>query len=222
MIARILISIVLVLSFMGNNVQTADGEEGNSLAPQSTEARGEKRVLAVAVKFPDAQPGKSLEEIKKRITVSLNAYVTDQSYGQTSIKADFRGWVMLPDSLAEYKLSPYNFKVDRNKVRKLVEDTMSSLEKEVDFSNYDQMVIVPGVTTTPGQGYGMICYCANPGMLSGVSKRYIPKYETLKSKGGKEFRGGVIVAAENAHLGMFAHDYIHTLGGIQDGKRLAP
>ena len=222
MMARILISIALVLSFLGGNVLPTNGDEGNFLGPQSTQAKGEKRVLIVAVKFPDAQPSKSLEEIKKRVIVSLNAYVTDQSYGQISIMSDFKGWVMLPDSLSEYKVSPYNFKVDKKRVRKLVEDTMSSVEREVDFSNYDQMVIIPGVNTMPGQGYGMICYCANPGMLSGVSKRYVPKYETLKSKGGKEFRGGVIVAAENAHLGMFAHDYIHTLGGIQDGKRLAP
>jgi M6 family metalloprotease-like protein len=219
---RILISITLVLSFLGGTVPSAGGEEGSFLGPQSTQARGEKRVLMVTVKFPDAQPGKSLEEIKQRAAVSLSDYMTEQSYGQISIKADFRGWVMLPDSLSAYKVSPYNFKVDKKRVRKLVEDTMSSVERDVDFSNYDQMVIIPGVNTMPGQGYGMICYCANPGMLSGVSRRYVPKYETLKTRGGKEFRGGIIVAAENAHLGMFAHDYIHTLGGIQDGKRLAP
>jgi M6 family metalloprotease-like protein len=220
--ARILIFITLVLSFLGGAVPSAGGEESNFLGPQSTQARGEKRVLVVAVKFPNAQPGKSLEEIKQRAAISLSDYMTDQSYGLISIKADFRGWVMLPNSLSEYKVSPYNFKVDKKRVRKLVEDTMSSVEGEVDFSHYDQMVIIPGVNTMPGQGYGMICYCANPGMLSGVSKRHVPKFETLKAKGGKEFRGGVIVAAENAHLGMFAHDYIHTLGGIQDGKRLAP
>jgi M6 family metalloprotease-like protein len=220
--ATIFISIAFVMSFLGGNVPPVSGGESNFLGPQSTQARGEKRVLVVAVKFLDAQPGKSLDEIKRRAIVSLNAYVTDQSYGQISIKADFRGWVMLPDSLSHYKVSPYNFKVDKKRVRKLVEDTMSSIEGEVDFSRYDQLVIIPGVNTMPGQGYGMICYCANPGMLSGVSKRYVPKYEPLRTKGGKEFRGGVIVAAENAHLGMFAHDYIHTLGGIQDGKRLTP
>jgi hypothetical protein len=59
-------------------------------------------------------------------------------------------------------------------------------------------------------------------MLSGVTKRFIPRYETLRSKAGREFRGGIVVAAENAHLGMFVHDYFHLLGGIQDGKRLAP
>jgi hypothetical protein len=74
----------------------------------------------------------------------------------------------------------------------------------------------------PGKGYGMICYCANPGMLSGVTKRYVPRYETLRSRGGKEFRGGIFVGAENAHLGMFAHDYFHALAGIHEGKRLAP
>jgi hypothetical protein len=59
-------------------------------------------------------------------------------------------------------------------------------------------------------------------MLSGVSRRYVPRYETLRLKSGREFRGGVFVGAENAHLGMFAHDYFHALGGIHDGKRLAP
>lgn len=220
--AKILTCIILVVFLLIPQVQSAPGEKDNFLGPQSTQASGEKRVLVLVVRFPDAQPGKSLEEIKRRITGSLNAYVMEQSYGQTSIKADFRGWVMLPDSLADYKVSPYNFRVDRKRVAKLIEDAMSAVEREVDFSNYDQIMIIPAVHTTPGQGYGMICYCANPGMLSGVTKRYVPRYETLRSKGGKEFQGGVCVGAENAHLGMFAHDYFHTLGGVQDGKRLAP
>lgn len=220
--AKILACIALVVFLLVPQVQSAPGEKDNFLGPQSTLAIGEKRVLVLVVRFPDAQPGKSLEEIRRRITGSLNAYVREQSYGQTSIKADFRGWVMLPDSLAQYKVSPYNFKVDKKRVAKLTEDAMSAVEQEVDFSNYDQILIIPAVHTTPGQGYGMICYCANPGMLSGVTKRYVPRYETLRSKGGKEFQGGVCVGAENAHLGMFAHDYFHTLGGIQDGKRLAP
>jgi hypothetical protein len=48
------------------------------------------------------------------------------------------------------------------------------------------------------------------------------RYETLRARSGKEFSGGVFVGAENAHLGMFAHDYFHALGGIHEGKRLAP
>jgi M6 family metalloprotease-like protein len=222
MIAKVFACIVLVIFSLASQVQSAPGERDNFLGEQSTQAVGEKRVLVVFVKFPDAQPTRSLEETKNRITVSLNAYVKEQSYGQTSLRLDFRGWVMLPDSLSEYKISPYNYKVDKKRVRKLIEDTMSGIEKEVDFSNYDQILLLLGVRTSPGQGYGMICYCANPGILSGVTKRYTPRFETLRSKGGKEFQGGVFVSAENAHLGMFAHDYFHTLGGVQNGKRLAP
>ena len=99
---------------------------------------------------------------------------------------------------------------------------MKVIEEDVDFSSYDHMLIIPAVHTTAGKGYGMICYCANPGMLSGVTKRYTPKYLTLKSAGGKEFNGGIFVGTENAHLGMFAHDYFHALAGIQGDKRLVP
>jgi M6 family metalloprotease-like protein len=222
MIAKVFTSIILVIFSLATQAQSAPEKADNILGEQSTQAVGEKRVLVVVVKFPDAQPSKSLEEIKKRITVSLNTYVKEQSYGQTSLRVDFRGWVNLPESLSQYKVSPYNFKVDRKRVRKLIEDSLSVLEKEVDFSNFDQILIIPGVQTMPGQGYGMICYCANPGMLSGVTKGNIPRFETLRTPGGKEFQGGVLVGAENAHLGMFAHDYFHTLGGVQNGKRLVP
>lgn len=89
----------------------------------------------------------------------------------TWIKADFRGWVMLPESIQEYKVSPYNFKVDRTRVKKLVEDSMSAVENDVDFSQYQHIIVTVGAFTTSGKGYGMICYCANPGMLSGVRKK---------------------------------------------------
>jgi len=196
--------------------------EESSLGPQSAQAIGEKSVLMVVVRFPDATPTTPLEVVKRRVVEGLSAYVNEQSYGLASIKADFRGYVTLPDSLTKYKVSPHNFQVDKRRVGKLIEDTMTAIEKEVDFSFYDHILIIPAVHTMPGKGYGMICYCANPGMLSGVTKRHVPRYETLRSKGGKEFRGGVFVGAENANLGMFAHDFFHALGGIQDGRRLVP
>jgi M6 family metalloprotease-like protein len=192
------------------------------LGPQSTISKGEQKVLMVAVRFPDVEPSVPIDQIRKRAINGLDEYLREQSYGQTWISADFRGWVRLPDPLSKYNVSPYNFKVDRSRVRKLIEDTMTALESKVDFSNYQHILIIPGVNTTPGKGYGMICYCANPGMLSGTSKKSVPSYHTLRSKGGQEFSGGIFVGAENAHLGMFAHDFFHALGGIYDGKRLAP
>jgi M6 family metalloprotease-like protein len=201
--------------------RTAQAEDWD-LGPQAEKGRGEQRVLVAAVKFPDAEPSQDLEQIKRRAVTALDYYMREQSYGRAWLKADFKGWVRLPDSLSAYKVSPHNFQVDRRRVRKLIEDTMTALEGDVDFSRYDHILIIPGVHTMPGKGYGMICYCANPGMLSGVSKRYRPSYVTVKSKGGKEFNGGVFVGAENAHLGMFAHDFFHAVGGIKEGKRLVP
>jgi hypothetical protein len=36
------------------------------------------------------------------------------------------------------------------------------LRKRVDFSQYRHIIVIHGAFTTPGNGYGMICYCADP------------------------------------------------------------
>jgi hypothetical protein len=195
-------------------------QQENFLGPQSKQAKGEHRVILLAVRFPDVKPSFSLDHIKKRAVTRLNDYVKIQSYGQAWIKPHFIGWVSLPDPISQYRVSPDNFEVDRGKVRKLIEDTMTAVEKKVDFSHYDHMLIIPGAFTLPGKGYGMACYCANPGMLTGV--RGFPRNVTLRSKGGQEFSGGMSVGVENAHLGMFAHDLFHAFGGVHAGKRLVP
>ena len=220
---------MLVLALIVLSWGTGYSEE-NDLGLQSTQAIGEKRVLIVAVRFPDAAPSVPIETVKRRAVSGLNAYVAEQSYGLASINADFRRYIALPSSLSKYKVSQYNNQVDAGRVRKLVEDTMTTLENEVDFSSYDHILIIPAVSTTAGHGYGMICYCANPGMLTEIKKTHgkrswgrEPQYETLRSKSGKQFKGGVFVGAENANLGMFAHDYFHALGGIYGrGQRFAP
>jgi len=174
----------------------------------------------LAVRFKDVEPKMSLDRIRERAVSRLNDYVKTQSYGQAWITPHFIGWVLLPDNLSAYRVSPDNFQVDRGRVRKLVEDAMSAVENQVDFSRYDHLLIIPGAFTLPGKGYGMMCYCANPGMLTGV--RGNPAYVSLHSRGGQSFAGGVLVGVENAHLGMFAHDFLHALGGVHESSRLVP
>jgi len=218
---RFLLCLLFALTlFACQGAQIKGVEENQILGPQSKMARGELHVLMAAVRFPDVESRFSLDRIRKRAVKELDDYLREQSYGQAWLKADFRGWLRLPDPISRYKVSPYNYQVDRTRVRKLIEDTMTALENQVDFSRYHHMLIIPGAFTTPGKGYGMICYCANPGMLTGV-KRY-PDYVTLSSRKGKQFQGGVFVGTENAHLGMFAHDFFHALGGIYNNKRLIP
>jgi hypothetical protein len=213
--------LLLFLSLGPAQVDMASGVDKSVLGPQSTQAKGRQHVLVAAVRFPDVEPTFTLEQLKKKAGTSLDGYVREQSYGKTWVEADFRGWVNLPDPISAYKLSPHNFDVDKTKIRKLIEDTMTALEDKADFSQYQYILVIPGAQTSPGKGYGMLCYCANPGMLTGVMKEKVA-YATLKSKRGKEFKGGVFVSAENAHLGMLAHDFFHGLGGIHEGKRLAP
>ena len=212
---------ILFLLLAGLQESLAKGSEEESiLGPQSKQAIGEQHVLVLAVRFPDVEPRFPIKLIRKKVVRGLDKYVKEQSYGLTWVKADFRGWITLPDPIRKYNVSPYNFKVDKTRVKKLIEDSMSAVEKEADFSQYQHIIVILGAFTTPGKGYGMICYCANPGMLSGVKQniRYVP----MESKGGQTFRGGVCVAAENAHLGMFAHDFFHALGGLYKNKRLIP
>jgi hypothetical protein len=179
---------------------TMPAKEDPILGLQSQQARGEQHVLILAVKFPDVEPSFPLKRIRRKAVRGLNNYVREQSYSLTWVKADFRGWIKLPDPIRKYKISPRNFEVDRTRVKKLIEDSMTAVEKQVNFSQYQHILVIPGAFTTPGKGYGMICYCANPGMLSGVRKN--ARYVSMESKGGKPFRGGVCVAAVN---GLF-HD----------------
>jgi len=197
-----------------------ESQERNILGLQSGRAKGEIKLLVAVAQFPDVQPRVSLRKIERIVVQELDDYVKDQSYGEAWVKAEFMGYVSLPDSISAYRISPNNFDVDRGRVRKLIEDTMTAVESRVDFSQYHNMLIVPAAMTQPGKGYGMMCYCANPGMLTGV--RGNPRFVTLRSRGGKTFSGGVFVGTENAPLGMFAHDFFHALGGVSDNKRLVP
>ncbi|NPV04653.1 MAG: hypothetical protein HPY67_07970 [Syntrophaceae bacterium] len=217
-VAAAWVVLALLFSAAPGTKAFAGGDDG--LGMQSDQATGGLRVLAVAVRFPDARPSFDLDNIRRRAVGDLDRYVREQSYGKAWVKADFRGWVDLPDPLSLYKVSPYNFQVDRRRVRKLIEDAMTGVEADVDFGRYQHILIIPGVRTMPGQGYGMLCYCANPGMLTGVRGNLA--YATVQSRGGAAFRGGIFVGCENAHLGMFAHDFFHALGGIDAGKRRVP
>lgn len=193
------------------------------LGPQSRQATGEQRVLIVAVRFPDWRPSIPFEKMKQKVEASLR-YIGDQSYGKAWVKTDFVGWVTLKAPLKKYSVSRYNFGVDKSRIKKLIKDTMTAIEDQVDFSVYQHMIIVPCVYTSGGQGYGMVYYNANPGMLGTTRKRgyYYRKYITVRSEGGKTYSGGISMGTENAHPGVYPYDFMYHLGGIHENRRLLP
>jgi M6 family metalloprotease-like protein len=181
---------------------------------------GPQRLLIVAVRFPGIRPALDLAEIQAKVE-RVRRYVEESAYGKMKLETDRVGWYELPASLGEYAVSPYNFKVDRTRVRRLLADALSAASRETDLEKYRVVWIVVGVRTTPGEGYGMIAYAANPGMLSGVRFGKV-RMETIELQGRRPFSGAVIVSADNAHVGHAAHDLLHALGGVQDGLRAVP
>lgn len=67
----------------------------------------------------------------------------------------------------------------------------------------------------------MIAYAANPGMLSQV-RGGRAAMRTITLPGGGAYSDGAIVSAFNAHLGHVAHDLLHALGGVSEGRRVVP
>ena len=179
---------------------------------------GRQKLLVVAVRFADVEPMVSLQDIETKSS-KVNRYLQAASYGKVSLSARLTGWYQLPGKLADYRVSPHNYQVERWKVRKLLSEALGAARADgADPSAFDQVWIVVGARTQPGKGYGMIAYCANPGLLTEDMRRGI-YFEKVDLAGGGSYRGPAVVSAENAHVGHVAHDLLHALGGAKDGKR---
>src|SRR3990172_7227798 len=126
---------------------------------------GPQRLLIVAVRFPGVRPTFDLAAIRAKVE-RVKRYVEVSAYGKMKLETDMVGWYELPAPVGEYAVSPYNFKVDRTRVRRLLADALSAASRETDLEKYRVVWIVVGVRTTPGEGYGMIAYAANPGKPS--------------------------------------------------------
>lgn len=192
-------------------------------AESSATVTGPRKLLVIATRFPGSAPTLTLEQIQEKIG-KVNRYVRESSYGKAWLEPVLAGWYDMPAGVDAYKVSPYNYKVDPERVRRLVTDALSAAQRDGDLGTYDLVWILVGVFTRPGEGYGMLCYAANPGMLSkGLSRgEFRPQLETISLAGGGSFAKPVTVSVENAHLGHVVHDLLHALGGIRDGRRVIP
>jgi M6 family metalloprotease-like protein len=186
---------------------------------------GTKRLLVVPVRFPDAAPAASLDDIRRK-AAQVGGIVHTASYGKVELAPTVLDWIDLPAPLADYKVSAYNYHVDRARVRRLFADALGAARRRggPDANTFDATWIVAGVRTMPNQGYGMIAYCANPGMLSGGARMRgaWARLETVSLTGGGRFSAPAVVSAENAHVGHVVHDLLHALGGARDGRRAVP
>lgn len=221
---RGLVVAVLTLAFVlvPLAAQAADAHRDPKLGLVSDIARGSKRYLVILVDFPNVQPRLPLAKVKERAVPRVARWYQAASHGQTRFNGTVKGPYTLPQPLTTYKVSPYNFRVDSQRVYALVRDALSLAEENgVALNDFDVVAVVHRCFTRPGKGYGMICYCANPGMISKVRRgraRYVP----ITTKRGTVFKKGVVVMAENFNLGFMVHDLAHAIGGVYHGARLVP
>ena len=207
-------ALILVVAVLAGRDQAAAG----IAAPVAV--IGPKRMLVVAVRFPGTVPAFSLPQVMEKVG-KVDRYFRAASYGKMWLEPKLVGWYEMPAALSHYQVSPFNYKVDRARVRRLVADALTAARKDAAIEEYHVVWILVGVRTRPGEGYGMIAYCANPGMLSGVRGQRAA-LEIVELPGGLAFSGPAIVSAENAHVGHAAHDLLHALGGAKDSRRVVP
>jgi hypothetical protein len=173
-----------------------------------------KKGIIILAEFPDVQHNISRDFVHKRFSQHLNDYVQEMSYNNVSLKIDVtKKWYTLPYSISQYKISSRNLEVDKSRVRKIIEDAVNAVDKDIDFSKYSFAAIVMRAKVTD---YGMIGLCGYPGMLGWGSE------DVLKTKSGQLVKGGVAIFSFQAHLGTLFHDIAHILGGVKGGKRMVP
>lgn len=170
--------------------------------------------IIILVEFPDVQHTVNRNLVQKRFSQQLNSYVKEMSYRAVSLEIDItKKWYKMPNSVSRYKISSRNLEVDKSRVRKLIDDALNAVDKEVAFSQYSFVAIFMGAKLTD---YGMIGLCGYPGMLGWSAG------DVLKTRSGQVIKGGVAIFSFQAHLGTLFHDIAHILGGVKGGKRMIP
>lgn len=189
-----------------------ESEEASKLGFHTTEAVGEKEYVVILADFPDVERTIDLETLEERMLEFLSEYFNQASYGKLVYEGTMVGPYELPESVEEYKISPKNMEVERSRVLKLVNDVINLADADVAFSEDLYVMISLGAT---GVEYGMVGYCAVPGML-GFATDNPPTTQS------GEVVSKAVVFCEIAHLGTYIHDNLHIIGGLKDNRRVTP
>jgi M6 family metalloprotease-like protein len=187
-------------------------ENNEKLGFHGTKSVGELEYIVILADFPDVERSIDPETISERMVGFLGEYFNQASYNKLVFEGSMVGPYSLPKPVEEYRISPINQEVDRSRVLKLVKDVINLADDDVLFSEDLYVMINLGAPPTE---YGMVGYCALPGMLGFSSD------QPITTKTG-EVVANAVVFCENAHLGTYIHDTLHMLGGVVDGQRVTP
>jgi len=203
---------------MGGIIQLSrDPVQGSQFrAPdlRAVDAVGEQKTIVILVEFPDIKNTFSREYVHRQIFVELNQYIKNVSYGKTWLTGDTtKKWYRLPMKAGDYGIGSEgeqnwftgNVLAYFAPMIRLVQDAVDLADSDVDFSRYRRTIIVLG--TGVMQKWYAFGGGAAAGFLVGLE---------WKTPSGKSVRGAHWVAA-GAHLGMYAHEFLHQIGGYEGG-----
>ena len=190
----------------------AGSETDAKLGFYTTEAVDDKEYVVIQADFSDVERSIDTETLSERMLEFPSEYLNQASYGKLVFEGTMAGPYKLPKPVGDYKISPINMEVDRSRVLDLVNDVINLADADVVFSEDLYVMIALGATQAE---YGMVGYCAIPGMLGFASD------QPITTQSG-EVVANAVVFCENAHLGTYIHDTLHMLGGVIDGQRVTP
>ncbi len=187
-------------------------EKAAKLGLYTTDAVGHIDYVVILADFPDVERSVDETTISERMIWFLGEYFKYASYEKLEYEGTIVGPYTLPKSVEEYKISPINKEVDRSRVLALVNDVINLADNDVEFSEDLYVMISLGAT---GADYGMVGYCAVPGMLGFATE------QPITTESG-EVVARAVVFCENAHLGTYIHDTLHMFGGVVEDRRMTP
>lgn len=172
------------------------------------------RPLVIQVEFPGTRRHISTAGVREKFLDQLDRYVREMSYEKVCIRGEVTPrWYPLPNPITSYWVPWQNLRVDKSNVRRLVRDSLDAVDRDVDISTYDFVIIALAATFKEWGNSGIAVY---PGMLGWTSD------ESLFASSGRKVQRGIVAYASTAAPGQVFHDVAHVLAGVRNGRRVLP
>lgn len=161
---------------------------------------GQPEVFVIAVQFPNKLASIEISTIEKRVFYEMVGYYQNVSYGKVFLTGNISTtWITLPHNMSYY--GDYDNRNDHSMgARALIEDAVESIDKSINFSNFDFVFVVhTGGDEADSQEVTDIW---SWGFWEGLS---------VQTNDGVVFNQGAVVSEFNS-LGVFCHEFGHVIG----------
>jgi M6 family metalloprotease-like protein len=170
--------------------------------------------LVIQVGFADIQRSPKRAFVEKRFLIESDRYIREMSYGKTCLAGTITGKrYRLPGSIKQYYVPWQNLKVDKRKLKRLVSDTITQVERDYDVSKFDFIVFALTANAREWGNQGLNTY---PGLLGWKDE------SSLVTPSGRKIKGGIAIYALSADLSKVFHNIAHIIGGVRNGRRVLP